>query len=74
MDTGRLTNEEILYIDDRVVETVKPLLVGRRLFPVFTLPNAGFMTVRGYKRTDMSAARISLHGQPGSEDRTGRRG
>lgn len=70
MDTGRLTNEEILYIDDRVVETVKPLLVGRRLFPVFTLPNAGFMTVRGYKRTDMSAARISLHGQPGSEDRT----
>ena len=70
MDTGRLTDEEILYIDDRVVETVKPLLVARRLFPVFTLPNAGFMTVRGYKRSNMSAARISLHGQTGSKDRT----
>jgi len=70
MDTGRLTNEEILYIDGRVVETVKPLLVGRRLFPVFTLPNAGFMTVRGYKRSNMSAARISLHGQGGAKDRT----
>jgi uncharacterized linocin/CFP29 family protein len=70
MDTGRLTNEEILYIDNRVVETVKPLLVGRRLFPVFTLPNAGIMTVRGYKRSNMSAARISLHGQGGIKDRT----
>ena len=67
---GRLTQEEILYIDTRVVETVKPLLIGRRLFPVFTLPHAGFMTVRGYKRTDMSAARISLYGETGSKDRT----
>jgi uncharacterized linocin/CFP29 family protein len=69
---GRLTQEEILYIDTRVVETVKPLLIGRRLFPVFTLPHAGFMTVRGYKRTDMSAARISLYGETGSKDRTER--
>lgn len=67
---GRLTSEEILYIDTRVVETVRPLLVARRLFPVFTLPHAGFLTVRGYKRTDMSAATISLHGQAGSKDRT----
>ena len=70
MDTGRLTDEEILYIDTRVVETVKPLLVGRQLFPVFTLPHAGIMTVRGYKRTNMSAARISLYGQGGAKDRT----
>ena len=67
---GRLTQEEILYIDTRVIETVKPLLIGRRLFPVFTLPHAGFMTVRGYKRTNMSAARISLYGETGSKDRT----
>ena len=67
---GRLTSEEILYIDTRIVETVRPLLVGRRLFPVFTLPHAGFLTVRGYKRADMSAATISLHGASGSKDRT----
>jgi uncharacterized linocin/CFP29 family protein len=65
MDTGRLTDEEILYIDNRVVETVRPLLVGRQLFPVFTLPNAGILKVRGYKRTDRAAARISLYGSDG---------
>jgi uncharacterized linocin/CFP29 family protein len=70
MDTGRLTTEEAIYIDTRVVETVTPLLVGRKLFPVFKLPHAGFMTVRGYKRSNMSAARISLFGESGSKDRT----
>ena len=65
MDTGRLTDEEIIYIDTRVVETVRPLLVARQLFPVFTLPNAGILKVRGYKRTDRSAARISLYGSDG---------
>ncbi len=70
MDTGRLTDEDVQYIDERVVETVRPLLVGRRLFPVFSLPNAGFLTVKGYRRSDMSAAKISLYGQPGNKDRT----
>jgi uncharacterized linocin/CFP29 family protein len=65
MDTGRLTDEEILYIDTRVVETVRPLLVGRQLFPIFTLPNAGIMKVRGYKRENRAAARISLYGSDG---------
>jgi uncharacterized linocin/CFP29 family protein len=70
MDTAALTDEEIMYIDTRVVDAVRPLLVGRRLFPVFTLPHAGFITVRGYKRTDMSQARISLYGQGENKDRT----
>jgi hypothetical protein len=38
MDTGQLTDEEVRYIDARVVETVRPMLIGRRLFPVFRLP------------------------------------
>jgi len=71
MDTGRLTDEEALYIDDRIVETVKSALVGRRLFPVFPLPNPGIMKIRGYKRGNMSAARISLYGSDGGpKDRT----
>jgi uncharacterized linocin/CFP29 family protein len=70
MDTAQLTDEEIQYIDSRVVESVRPVLVGRRLFPVFTLPHAGFITVRGYKRTDMSQARISLYGQGKNKDRS----
>jgi len=70
MDTAQLTDEELLYIDSRVVEAVRPVLVGRKLFPVFTLPHAGFITVRGYKRTDMSQARISLYGQGKNKDRS----
>ena len=38
MDTAHLTDEERIYIDSKIVETVRPKLVGRRLFPVFTLP------------------------------------
>lgn len=70
LNTAQLTDEERIYVDDRIVETVRPVLVGRRLFPVFTLPHAGFITVRGYKRTDMGAARISLHGQGKNVDRS----
>ena len=29
MDTAQLTDEEVQYIDGRVVEAVRPLLVGR---------------------------------------------
>jgi len=70
MDAARLTDEEIIYIEDRVVEAVHPTLIGRKLFPVEVVPNAGLLTVRGYKRTDMSQARISLHGDGGSFDRS----
>jgi uncharacterized linocin/CFP29 family protein len=70
MDTGRITTEEALYIDNRVVEAVIAAAVARKIFPVFTLPNAGIMTVRGYKRGIMSAAIISLYGQGGAKDRT----
>ncbi len=70
MDVGRLTLEEAEYVDARVVETVRPLLVGRRLFPIFSLPNAGYLSVKGYKRSDMSSAKISLYGQPGNKDRS----
>jgi uncharacterized linocin/CFP29 family protein len=70
MDTARLTDEELIYIDNRIVEAVRPGLIGRRLFPIFTLPHAGFLTVRGYKRTDMSTARISLNGQGKNKDRS----
>lgn len=69
MDTAQLTDEEQRYIDTRVVETVRPLLVGRRLYPVFRLPHAGFTSVRGYRETDMSQATISMHGLSQAKDR-----
>jgi uncharacterized linocin/CFP29 family protein len=69
VETGSLTDEEIQYVDSRVVETVKPILVGRRLFPVFRLPNAGVKTWRGYREADMGQATIDMEGITDSFDR-----
>ena len=69
LETGELTDEELRYVDTRIVESVRPVLVGRRLFPVFNLGHAGFTSVRGYKQTDMSQATISMHGITKVRDR-----
>lgn len=69
-DTAQLTDEEIIYIENKITETVRPQLQGRKLFPVESIPNPGLLTVRGYRRTDMSQARISLYGQGQNKDRT----
>lgn len=68
-DTAQLTDEERIYIDNRIVEAVRPKLIGRQLFPVAKV-NPGDITVRGYKQTDMGAATISIHGQTMSRDRS----
>ena len=69
IETGALTDEELRYLDARVVETVRPRLVGRQLFPVFRLPHAGIKTMRGWRESDMSQAVIDMNGQTESFDR-----
>jgi len=69
LETGQLTDEELRYIDERVVEAVRPALVGRQIFSAFSLPHAGFKTWRGYKATDMSQATIDMEGQTEDFDR-----
>jgi len=69
LETGQLTDEEIRYIDTRIVEAVRPALIARKLFPVFKLPHAGIKTWRGYKQTDMGQAIITMEGQTGARDR-----
>lgn len=69
MATAILTDEEINYIDEKVVETVRPLLVGRPLFPAKSLGHAGFRIVTFYTEGDMSAAVIDMEGQQESMDR-----
>ena len=69
LETGQLTDEEIEYIDKVVVQTVYPLLIGRRVFPVTRLPDAGYTSVKFYKETDMGAAIISMMGETGARDR-----
>jgi len=69
LETGSLTDEEIRYIDTRVVEAARPALVARQVFSAFRLPHAGFKTWRGYKLTDMGQATIDMEGQTGALDR-----
>jgi uncharacterized linocin/CFP29 family protein len=69
MDTGSLTDEELLLVDSKIVEAVRPQLVGRRLMTINKVPHAGFLTVRGHRATDMSGASMSLFGDDGSLDK-----
>ena len=70
-DTAQLTDEELIYIEDKIVDSVWPNPVGRKLFQVNSIPDVGKLTVRGYKRTDMSQAEISLYGEgKSSKDRS----
>lgn len=66
--TNMLTDEEINYIDTKIVETVRPILIGRSLFPVTPLGHAGYRLVTFYTQGDMSAAVVDMEGQQESLD------
>jgi len=67
--TAVLTDEEMNYIDEKVVETIRPLLIGRQLFPSHGLGHAGFRTVTFYTEGEMSAAIMDMEAQQESMDR-----
>jgi len=67
--TAILTDEEIKYIDEKIVETVRPTLIGRQLFPSKSLGHAGYRTINYYTEEDMSAAIMDMEGQEESLDR-----
>jgi len=69
LETGALTDEELRYLDTRVVETVRPVLVARKIFPIYRLPHAGIKTWRSWKQTDMGEALITMTGEVGARDR-----
>jgi len=69
VDTGALTDEEIRYIDTQIIKTVRPALIGRRIFSAVKLPDAGFRTWRKFVETDMSAASLDMDGLNASADR-----
>lgn len=68
LETGTLTDEEIKFIDTVAVQTVYPLLVGRQLFPITRLPDAGYLSSIFYTETDMGQATISMTGEMQSRD------
>lgn len=66
---GTLTDEEIEFIDTEIVETVRPILIGRTLFPWKPMGHAGYRIKKYYTEGDMSAAILDMDGQQESHDR-----
>jgi len=67
-DTGILTLEEVKWIEERVVEAVHEHLIGRDIFELVRLSDAGWKFYKYYEMLDMSAAAISMEGVAQSDD------
>lgn len=68
-DQGLLTEEELLYIEEQVLETFRYELVARQIFPIRNLGEGGGVQVyRYYDEEDPSEAQISMTGKGQSDD------
>lgn len=65
-DVGILTEEEILYVENKVLETFRYQLQARKIFPVKPIPDAKF--TRFYDEEDPSEAVIDMDGKSQSDD------
>jgi uncharacterized linocin/CFP29 family protein len=66
--TGTLTDSETYFLDNAIVKSVRPLLVGRTLMPTKSLAHAGFKTYQFYNETDMGQASIDMTGEAENAD------
>ena len=66
--TGVLQREEVKYIETRIIEAVHEHLIGRDLFPVVNLSDAGWKFYKYYKQEDMGQAVLSMEGIAQSDD------
>jgi len=69
-DQGKLTREEIKYVEQTIVEAVHEHLIGRDIFPVVPISDAGWMDYKYYQELDMGEASISRYGVAQSDDIT----
>lgn len=68
-DQGLLTEEELLYIEETVLETFRYELIARNVFPVRNIGQGGGAQVyRYYDEEDPSEAAISMTGKAQVED------
>jgi uncharacterized linocin/CFP29 family protein len=65
-DVGVLTAEEILYVENKVLETFRYQLQARKIFPIVGIPDAKF--TRYYDEEDPSEAVIDMDGKGQSDD------
>ena len=66
--TGILTREEVKFIETRIIEAVHEHLIGRDLFPVVNLSDAGWKFYKYYEQLDMGQAVLSMEGIAQSDD------
>ena len=66
--TGVLTREEVKHIETRIIEAVHEHLIGRDLFPVVNLSDAGWKFHKYYEQKDMGQAVLSMEGIAQSDD------
>lgn len=69
-DEGILTREEMKYVENVIVEQIHEHLIGRDLFPLVRVPDAGYMDYKYYEEIDMGPASISRYGTSQSDDKT----
>lgn len=68
-DQGLLTEEEILYVEETVLETFRHVLIGRKIFPIRNIGQGGGVQVyRYYDEEDPSEAQISMTAKAQTED------
>jgi len=68
-DAGLLTEEEMSYIENKVLETFRYQLVARQIFPVVQLgQDGGVQLYRHYDESDPSEAVIDMTGKGQSDD------
>ena len=61
-DVGILTEEEVLYVEQKVVETIRYQLQARKVFPVIA-PGEDAKFYRFYTESDPSEAVIDMDGK-----------
>jgi len=68
-DQGLLLREEMEYVDRVVIETIKPALVARKIFPLTKVSDdGGVMWITTPEEVDMSEASVTLHGAAQADD------
>jgi uncharacterized linocin/CFP29 family protein len=68
-DTGELTDEELRYITQELIDAAVPELHARDVFAKEPLPSVGIRTIRNYTKTSMSQAVLSMEAEMVSVDR-----
>jgi len=68
-DEGILLREEMEYVDRVIIETIKPALIARQIFPLTKVSDdGGVMWVTTPEEVDMSDASLTLHGAAQADD------